>query len=66
MIDIREYAEELPVEIKKLENRWIIHAKNEAGFNCTQVDLVDVIEYVRENMPELLEGMNQKGVEDDI
>lgn len=64
-IKIREYAEKLSVKIKKIDkylvkenpdskNRLVIHAKNEGGYNCTEVDLLDVIQWVKENKPELL------------
>jgi len=56
MINIREYEEEMPVEI--LEDpkikRWVIHANNEGGFNYTTVDLLDVIDWIKKNKPELL------------
>ena len=34
--------------------RVIIIAYNEGGYNKTEVDLLDVIEWVKENKPELL------------
>jgi hypothetical protein len=44
--DIREYTEGYPVEIKRHDNgRLIIEALNEGGYNATQVDLLDVINY---------------------
>jgi len=54
MNNIREYAEKMPVNIKKIRERWIIEAKNEGGCNCTHVDLIDLLEFVKESMPELL------------
>lgn len=55
---IREYAEKDSVFIEEREednNRLVIVATNEGGCNSTSVDLEDVIKWVRENMPELLE-----------
>ena len=55
---IREYAEEMGVTIFiRDDGRLIINAANEGGFNCTQVDLQDVIDWVSENKPEMLEPL---------
>jgi len=72
--NIREYAEEYPVEIRQLEpeygekykstltpnvyesyknKRWVVIAKNEGGYNCTEVDLLDLLNFVKKQMPEL-------------
>lgn len=52
---IREYAENMEVTIGEIENgRLIIKALNEGGHNCTYVDLLDVIAWVKVNRPELL------------
>jgi len=67
MIKIHDYAEGLPVEITTLNPkdtypegllkrpRLVIKALNEGGCNCTLVDLIDVLRWVKENKPELLE-----------
>jgi len=52
--DIREYVESEPVEIKEKDGRLVIEALNEGGHNGTEVDLVDVIEWVKMNKPDLL------------
>jgi hypothetical protein len=55
--NIREYAEGFDVEfLEKIgsNNIFCIVAKNEGGYNSTFVDLVDVINFVKENLPELL------------
>lgn len=52
--NIREYGEKTPVEIIYYRNRMAIKAYNEGGCNCTAVDLLDVITWVKKNMPELL------------
>jgi len=52
---IREYGEDSIVSIIDSGNeRLRIKALNEGGCNCTLVDLVDVIEWVKINKPELL------------
>ena len=58
LTEIRDYSEELPVKIEKTvlpkgNARWVIHAKNEGGYNGTQVDLLDVLEFVKKNMPDI-------------
>lgn len=54
---VREYAEEYDVELtydKKTSNnrfgsnRYIILAANEGGYNCTEVDFLDLIEWMRQ------------------
>lgn len=67
MTEIREYAEEYPVQIRLLKEvseikgfnkglgRYVIIAENEGGYNCTSVDLLDVLEWVKKHKPELLE-----------
>lgn len=62
--EIREYSEGYPVEIEQITKhptielkgvgRWIIDAQNEGGHNGTEVDLLDVIDWVKQNKPELL------------
>lgn len=64
--EIREYAEEEPVKIykrvavqgidRKGVGRWVIGARNEGGYNGTEVDLLDVLDWVKQNKPELLKG----------
>lgn len=84
--DIKEYAEEMEVEIYQLDpeegerckhvtsdstykahinKRFVIRALNESGYNKTEVDLIDVINYVKTNMPELLED-NDAPIEGNI
>ena len=61
-----EYCEGFPVEIIETDGgydecnklfgvgRLAIRAANEGGFDCTEVDLIELIEWVKKNMPELL------------
>lgn len=62
---IREYREGYDVEIvpvsdykivnnPELTGRPVILALNECGYNCVEVDLLDVIDWVKEHRPELL------------
>lgn len=51
---IKEYVEGLPVEILELNDRLIIQALNEGGNNGTRVDLIDVVNWVVCNRPELI------------
>jgi len=68
MHGVTEYAEEMSVSIRKTagkcysskqgENREgfgreIVHAKNEGGHNCTEVDLEELLRWVAENRPQL-------------
>jgi len=41
-------------DILRKTGRWIIMAKNEEGRNYTEVDLLDLIDWVKKNKPELL------------
>lgn len=62
---IRDHNEGLEVEIEEKlvgdTKRLVIVALNQAGYDATEVDLLDVIEWVRENKPELLEVKNVVG-----
>ena len=74
--NIREYAEEMEVTIAdwqktdfddnhlpipKGEKRLVINALNEGGYNGTEVDLLDVLKWVKANMPELLKEIENEG-----
>jgi hypothetical protein len=43
---VREYAEGFPVELRVDEDskRTVIHALTEGGYNCTDVDLQDLLD----------------------
>jgi hypothetical protein len=60
LLGVREYAEDLMVECGSVNGRLVITAYNENGHNCTQVDILDLIEYLRDEAPELLEVPNAK------
>lgn len=53
--EIREYHEGLPVVIiPTTSDRWVITAMNECGNNWVDIDLIDVVDWVKHNKPELL------------
>lgn len=55
MEGVREYGEGYVVELHEEENgRLAIFALNEGGYNVTSVDLIDLIQWVKRNKPELL------------
>ena len=39
-----------------IDKRWVVVAYNEGGYNGTAVDLVELLTYVKENMPEIWPG----------
>lgn len=59
---IREFAEGLPVEIEHQTcgTGWVIIAKNEGGYNRTEVSLEDVLVWARIHLPGLWEQANAK------
>ncbi len=61
---VREYAEGLTVQIgtPEGEDRLVVHAMNDGGYNCTDVDLLDLLAYVRREMPEVWGGVEREGI----
>lgn len=53
MEGVREYCEEFGVELNDVNGRPVIMAYNEGGYNSTQVDLLDLIEWLKEHKEEL-------------
>ncbi len=51
--EIREYAEQMSVSVEDCEGRIVVKALNEGGYNCTQVDLLDLLSFVKNNMPDV-------------
>ena len=53
----REYSEGMEVGVDREEdsNRWIVRAYNEGGHNCTEVDILDLVDWLRKNKPDLLQ-----------
>lgn len=63
MDGVREYGEGRPVKLDQTEGlndappgRWIVRAFNEAGHNCTEIDVLDLVQWLRKNRPDLLEA----------
>lgn len=54
MEGVREYAEEMPVYLTEGPDGPRVTALNEAGYNRTDVDIVDLIRWLKANRPELL------------
>lgn len=64
MGSVREYAEGLGVDLERDDKpndkywqgsgRWVVTATNEGGYNCTQVDLGDLVTWLKANRPDLL------------
>ena len=54
MTGVQEYREEMDVCLSQEHGRPVIIATNEAGFNSTSVDLLQLLEWLRANKPELL------------
>lgn len=54
---IREYAEGYGVEFDEEgetgEERKIVRAYNQGGHDCTAIDLIDLLEHVKKEMPEV-------------
>jgi hypothetical protein len=47
---VREYCEGMDVQLDKTkEGRLIIVAYNEAGFNSTEIDLLDLTDWILKN-----------------
>ena len=54
MKGVKEYAENMDVELQYVGGRYVIYAQNEAGHNCTMVDLLDVLEWVHKTLPTMI------------
>lgn len=47
MEGVREYCEEMEVRLLKCNGRYVIKALNEGGHNSTEVDLLDLINWLQ-------------------
>ena len=59
MQGVTDYEEGMDVQLVYEKGRPVVLAKNEAGHCCTRVDLIQLLEWVRDNMPELLKERNK-------
>lgn len=55
---VKWQSEEIKSTLQLNEVRLVLYARNEGGNNCTGVDLLDVIKWVKENKPELLQHVS--------
>lgn len=54
MCGVTEYAEESDVKlVKKESGRYVVDATNEGGFNGTEVDLEQLLDWIAKNKPEI-------------
>ncbi len=72
MEGVREYGEDGTPALSHLEHdpnscskvpeggRWVVIAWNEGGYNLTQVDLLDLLKWLRAHRPDLLELKEEK------
>jgi hypothetical protein len=56
MDGVREYCEGYAVRLSVEDGRLTVQASNEGGHNSTEVDLLDVIGWLRRFAPGLLTG----------
>lgn len=56
MKGVREYCEENKVTLTETKGakRLVIQAINQGGYDSTEVDLLDLISWLKENRPDLL------------
>jgi hypothetical protein len=55
MEGVTEYSEGMKVGLIKNKNRYVIQAFNEGGFNDTQVDLFQLLNWLKKNRPDLID-----------
>ena len=55
VIEAEEYSESYPVRLGIASGNLVVLAINEGGYNCTAVDLRQLLRWVAKNAPELLE-----------
>lgn len=73
MDGVVEYAERYQVELVQTTGiyrfgvpdeqsegfgRWVVKALNEGGCNCTEVDVLQLVAWLKKNRPDLLETPN--------
>ena len=54
MDGVTEYSEGLPVKLEQHNQRWVISALNEGLCNGMMVDVLQLVEWLRKNRPDLL------------
>ena len=69
MSGVREYSEGDSVDLdlrqsddkKDGDGRFVIIASNQGGHDCTQVDLLDLLVWIRTYRPEIWKSVNEVG-----
>ena len=56
MDGVTEHREGLPVELAWSNDREVVVAANDAGFNFTHIDVVELISWLKRYRPELLKN----------
>ena len=54
MRGVEEWVDGGQVELVKLKGRWVIRSYTEWGYNCTEVDLLQLVGWLREHRPDLI------------
>ena len=54
MDGVRELGEGHPVMLSLIDGRWTIEASNEGGCAGTEVDLFDLLGWLKSNRPDIL------------
>lgn len=56
MNGVTEYNEGMEVSLSETDGKLVIKALNEAGYNSTEVDLLQLLEWVKTNRPDLIKS----------
>jgi hypothetical protein len=48
------YESAIPKEQRDGYGRWVIRAKNEGGYNCTEVDVFQLVQWLKSNRPDMI------------
>jgi hypothetical protein len=54
MSGVNEYVEGFDVALENLKGRLVVRAINQGGYDCTYVDLLQLITWLKTHRPELL------------
>ena len=55
MAGVREHSEQMEVELRRENERLVVTAFNEGGFKTTNVDLLELLDWLSANRPDILE-----------
>jgi hypothetical protein len=55
MEGVKEYSEGMVVELVVHKGRLVIRAYNEGGYNCTDVDALQLVGWLRVHRPDILD-----------